>query len=127
MVIGFHLLLSLRASLAPVVAVGKDGSDAGGGGGVVLLTPFGTAIEAGQLPSIETAGPLGQYLLFASPEVNIGRDAVSMLIRNQADLSAQWPVLRNVSRDGHTLYIAVKAIDGNSISGLSNVVLLNLR
>lgn len=111
-----------------VLALQENKLDAGAGSdndAVILFTPYGTTLYGGELPVIETSNNATEYLMFASPEVTIGDNAASALIPNANDLVEQWPGLASLAVD-NKLYIAVKTIDGNNLSSLSNSVLLRL-
>lgn len=79
----------------------------------------------GSTPQINLSNGASEYLLYASDTLQMGTDTVSVLIRSNTDLDKFWPMMMEMTTDNQ-LFIAVKSVDGNTISSLSNVVLIAL-
>lgn len=99
------------------------GTNAATASQVTLNTEYGSTVYG--TPEIVISDGAGEYLLYVSGSMQMNDDAVSVLIRSQADLEKLWPQLVGLGVDGQ-IYIAVKSINSTSISSLSNVVMLNL-
>ncbi len=91
----------------------------------LLTTPQGSAVSLGDIPAITIQNSTGQYLLYVAATPQVSNDSASVLIADDADLFAAWPVLSALAEDGE-IYIAVKTIDGDITSNRSNIVLLYL-
>lgn len=92
---------------------------------VILQTPYGSIVQDGQLPEITLSNNAPEYLLYVSPTIIMDSNAISVLIKNPSDLDRFWPMLLDIAEEDH-LFIAVKGINNNTISSLSNIIKINL-
>jgi hypothetical protein len=93
---------------------------------VILLTESGTTVFDGEIPEISTSDQSNEYQLFVSKNFGMDSNTVSFLIKSHEDLEELWPTMTEIT-NSEQLYIAVKTITGNTISNLSNSVLINLQ
>lgn len=93
---------------------------------ILLQTPYGSNATYFEAPNIVLSNNADNYLLYVSDTPRI--DAVSqssVMINDVNTLNAIWADLVANDND-NKVYIAVKTIDGDSLSDISNAVLINL-
>ena len=87
----------------------------------VIISDNQSVLYANQVPTFTTNTNSSQMLVYVSSTLTMNTDTVSVLIHNSSDLSTQWSELKTLAQN-NKIYIAVKTIDGNNISSLSNIL-----
>ncbi|MDQ7043012.1 MAG: hypothetical protein Q9M34_05710 [Sulfurimonas sp.] len=88
---------------------------------VIISSGFQSVLYANDIPNftINIAAP--QMLIYVSSSMTMDTNTVSVLIANPDELAEKWPSLKTLAQN-NKIYIAIKTIDGNTISSLSNVL-----
>jgi hypothetical protein len=60
-------------------------------------------------------------LVYISSNIEIALTSTAILVHSSDDLQTKWEELQKIAKDGH-IYIAVRAINGSTISAMSNVL-----
>jgi hypothetical protein len=94
---------------------------------VLLTTEYGVELTHQELPTIEYNNNSSEYLLYIASSPKINSNSTSFLIRNHKDLKRVWGQIVGTFAKNARLFIAIKTIDGNSISNLSNTILINVQ
>lgn len=93
---------------------------------IILQTPYGSSATYNEAPTIVLSNNATQYLLYVSNSPRI--DAVSqsaVMVTEESTLNMLWTDLVAGDEDAK-VYIAVKTIEGDTLSDISNAVLINL-
>lgn len=88
---------------------------------LIITQENGSVLYDNQVPSFTTSIEAPQMLIYVSSSLTIDSNTITILVNNQSDLEAQWDKLKTLAKN-NKIYIAVKTIDGNTISSLSNVL-----
>jgi len=80
-----------------------------------------TVLYANQVPEFSMNIQAPQMLIYVSSTLTMQTDTISVLVNNSSDLEQQWAELKTLATN-NKIYIAVKTIDANTISSLSNVL-----
>jgi len=80
-----------------------------------------TVLYANQVPEFTLNTEASQMLIYVSSSLTMQSDTITILVNNPSDLAQQWSELKTLANN-NKIYIAVKTIDGNVISSLSNVL-----
>jgi len=88
---------------------------------VLISADNNTVLYANQVPEFTLNHEASQMLVYVSSSLTMQSDTITILINNPSDLAQQWSELKTLA-DNNKIYIAVKTIDGNTISSLSNVL-----
>ena len=88
---------------------------------VVISSLNGSTLFAGAAPFIGMNVIVPEYLVYVSSSMTMNSNTMSVLVHNQLELQALWSNLVTLS-DNNKIYVAIKTIDGNVISSLSNVL-----
>ncbi len=91
----------------------------------VLITSDVLTINTGVAPTFTISTTTPEYVVYVSSTLVMGTNTTSIIVHNNDELQAQWAQLETLSTDGN-IYIAVKTIDANTISSLSNVLTFNI-
>ena len=89
--------------------------------GVYITQGFQTTLFSGEAPAFVMSATSSEYLVYVSSSMTMDTNTISVLVHNPAELAAQWSYLESLASD-HKIYVAVKTIENNSISSLSNVL-----
>lgn len=92
--------------------------------GVYLIQGYQTTLYRGEAPRFEMSQNSSEYLVYVSSSMTMNTNTVSVLVHNQSELSELWSQLEALTAD-HKIFVAVKIIENNSISSLSNVLSYN--
>jgi len=114
-----ELMADLAVDIAEIKANTSGGSTAVEG--VYITQGFQTTLYSGEAPTFTMSAPTAEYLVYVSSSMTMDTNTISVLVHNQEELATQWSHLETLAND-HTIYIAVKTIQNNSISSLSNVL-----
>jgi hypothetical protein len=126
----------LLADLTNDIANGRSTTTSSSGGtstpvyegsNVLLTTEYGLEVAHDEEPNITYNNDDDEYLLYISTTMKFNSNATSFLIRSNSDLRRVWGQIVSTFSDGAKLFIAIKTIDGNDISNLSNAVLINIQ
>ncbi len=115
----------LMADVATQMQSGGCSDSGSSASTALLLTPYGTHVWPGDVPNIYIENQTEQYLLYAGASPQLSNDSVAFLVRDNDSLAEAWSYLSELAENGK-IFIAVKTIDGNSISSLSNATLITL-
>jgi len=88
---------------------------------VVISSNSQSVLYANQTPNFTLNTEAPQMLIYISSSLTMQSDTISVLVNNPSDLEQQWSELKTLAHN-NKIYIAVKTIDGNTISSLSNVL-----
>ena len=88
---------------------------------VLISADNNTVLYANQVPEFTLNNEASQMLIYVSSSLTMQSDTITILVNNPSDLAQQWSELKTLA-DNNKIYIAVKTIDGNVISSLSNVL-----
>jgi len=88
---------------------------------LIITQDNGSILYANQIPSFTTSIEAPQMLIYVSSSLTIDSNTITVLVNNQSDLEAQWDKLKTLAKNDK-IYIAVKTINGNTLSSLSNVL-----
>lgn len=90
--------------------------------GTALTSPLDNATLTSTAPTITTIPAASVYLLYASttPTFSAG-NTISLYVDSTVALDAKWSQIVTYA-NGATIYLAVKRIDGSTISSISNGV-----
>ena len=93
--------------------------------GTALTSPIDNAILTSTAPAITTIPAASIYLLYASttPTFSAG-NTISLYVDSAGALDSKWAQIVTYA-NGETIYLAVKRIDGSTISSISNGVKVN--
>lgn len=91
----------------------------------VLISSDVTTISTGVAPIFTISTVTPEYVVYVSSTLVMSTNTTSIIVHNNDELQAQWSQLEALSTDGN-IYIAVKSIDNNTISSLSNVLTFNI-
>ena len=92
----------------------------------ILNTPWGTQVNGNNPPPININHYNGAYMLYASPNGAMDSSSMQVLIHNESELITTWLQLKQLANN-NLLYIAVRTVNGNQVSGLSNAVQILLQ
>lgn len=88
----------------------------------VIITAIGsTTLGYFDEPDFSISQTTSEYLVYVSSSLAMNTNTMSVLVHNNAELAAMWKDLNNLAVL-NKIYIAVKTIEGNTISSLSNVL-----
>lgn len=106
------------------IAMGRNSTTQNGA--VLLLTPYGSYATSNEAPIISLSNYAPNYLLYVSqsPRINAVSSS-SVMISDTVPLARVWPDI-TAGLENSKIYIAVKTIDGDTLSDISNAVLINL-
>jgi hypothetical protein len=92
---------------------------------IVISSDSNDFVNKDQIPrfTINTTAP--QILIYISSTLVMKNNTTSILINNYSDLAQHWAELK-IPLNQDKIYIAIKVIDGNTISSLSNVLTYNV-
>ena len=90
--------------------------------GIALISPVDNDTLSSTAPDITTTPAASIYLLYASttPTFSAG-NTISLYVDSEEALNAKWSQIVTYA-NGETIYLAVKRIDGSTISSISNGV-----
>ena len=88
---------------------------------VIITNSSQIPLSGNALPSFSVNEQAPQMLVYVSSSVIIDTNSVSVLVNDVADLGQNWDQLKTLANN-NKIYIAVKTINGNTISSLSNVL-----
>ena len=88
---------------------------------VIISSDSQSVLYGEQTPTFTSNVEAPQMLIYVSSSLTMGSDTVSILVNNPSELATQWQALKSLATD-NKIYIAIKTIDGNVISSLSNVL-----
>ena len=91
----------------------------------VMLSVYRDTIWSNETPSLNVSGSNDGYILYVSSSI-FNTDSTSVIIKNSNDLYKFWPLLKNAANNNNKIYLAAKAINGSSLSALSNSVEITL-
>ena len=82
---------------------------------------YQTTLYNGEAPRFELSDGSSQYLLYVSSSAIMNTDTTAILVKSSYDLSVRWRDLQALANN-YKIYVAVKSINGNTISSLSNII-----
>ena len=82
---------------------------------------YQTTLYNGEAPRFNLSDGSSQYLLYVSSSAIMNTDTTAILIKSSYDLNTRWSNLQELAQN-YKIYVAVKSINGNTISSLSNIV-----
>ncbi|MDF1880206.1 hypothetical protein JHD50_02620 [Sulfurimonas sp. MAG313] len=82
---------------------------------------FQTTLYNGEVPRFTLSNASNEYLLYVSSSATMDTNTISILVKSSYDLTTRWNSLQKLARN-YKIYIAVKSINANNISSLSNVI-----
>ena len=82
---------------------------------------FQTTLYNGEAPRFNLSDNASQYLLYVSSSAVMNTDTVAVLVKSSHDLDTRWKDLQSLANN-YKIYVAVKSINDNTISSLSNVI-----
>jgi len=88
---------------------------------LIISSANGDTLVPGQAPVIAPSYEAPEYLAYVSSTLAISSTTTAILVHSNEELAEKWSQLESLSRDGK-IYIAVRTIDGENISSLSNVL-----
>jgi len=88
---------------------------------LLISADSNTVLYANQVPEFSMNIQAPQMLIYVSSSLTMQTNTISILVNNSSDLEQQWSELKTLASN-NKIYIAVKTIDGNTISSLSNVL-----
>ncbi|PHR56386.1 MAG: hypothetical protein COA44_08500 [Arcobacter sp.] len=91
----------------------------------VLINSDVLTITSGVAPTFTISDLPTEYVVYVSSTLIMSTTTTSLIIHNNDELQAQWFELEALSTNGN-IYIAVKSINANTISSLSNVLTFNI-
>jgi len=82
---------------------------------------FQTTLYNGETPRFDLSDNSSQYLLYVSSSPIMDTETRAILVKSPYDLSTRWRDLQALANN-YKIYVAVKSINGNTISSLSNII-----
>jgi len=82
---------------------------------------YQTTLYNGEAPRFQISDGSSQYLLYVSSSAIMNTDTTAVLVKSSYDLDTRWKDLQALANN-YKIYVAVKSINGNEISSLSNVI-----
>jgi len=91
---------------------------------IILKDSTQEILYTSDAPLFTISNQTSEYLVYVSSSMTMTTNTVSILVHNQEELESLWNNLESLSSDSK-IYIAVKTIQDNKISSLSNVLTYN--
>lgn len=113
-----ELMADLTVNVAALQANGSDNSSVGT---VLISQTTETVLYEDEAPQFSTNSNTTEMLVYVSSSMTMDSNTISILVKDADALQANWANLKTLAKD-NKIYIAVKTIDGNTISSLSNVL-----
>ena len=88
---------------------------------VVISQNFQPLLYANEAPNFTTSSDAPQMLVYVSSSITMDTNSISVLVNNTDELTQHWSDLKALAQN-NKIYVAIKTIDGNNISSLSNVL-----
>ena len=88
---------------------------------VIISSNDQSVLSDNDIPNFTSNSDAPQMLLYISSSLTMTTDTISILVTDTSDLAQQWNQLKTLTNN-NKIYVAVKTIDGNQISSLSNVL-----
>jgi hypothetical protein len=88
---------------------------------VIISSDFQTLLSPNDIPSFTTNINAKNMLIFISSTRAMNTNTINVLVKNNAELAQKWSDLNSLAIH-NKIYIAIKVINDNSISSLSNVL-----
>lgn len=88
---------------------------------VVITSLNGSTLWGTQAPMISLNVAATEYLVYVSSSMTMNTNTISVLVHNNLELQSLWGNLMGLALNNQ-IFIAVKTIDANTISSLSNVL-----
>lgn len=88
---------------------------------VIISNETQNVLDASDVPIFTSNTTSTQTLVYVSSSMTMDTNTVSVLVNSNEDLASKWSELKGLARE-NKIYLAIKSIDGNSISSLSNVL-----
>jgi len=82
---------------------------------------FQTTLNNGEVPVFQLSDNSSQYLLYVSSSAIMNTDTTAILVKDSNDLETRWNDLQALANN-YKIYVAVKSINENDISSLSNII-----
>jgi hypothetical protein len=115
----------LMANMVVDLAEIKSGNTASGtsttANSVFITAVGGTTLGYWDRPQFDISKTTPEYLVYVSASLSFTTNTISVLVHNNEELADMWNDLNDV-RTSSKIYIAVKTIENNTISSLSNVL-----
>jgi HAMP domain-containing protein len=87
----------------------------------VLISSDTLTISTDEAPSFTISTATPEYVVYVSSTLVMNTNTTSVIVHNYDELQEKWAQLKTLAANGQ-VHIAVKTIDNNSISSLSNVL-----
>ncbi len=87
----------------------------------VLIASDTLTISTDEAPNFTISTATPEYVVYVSSTLVMNTNTTSVIVHNYDELQEKWAQLKTLAANGQ-VHIAVKTIDNNSISSLSNVL-----
>jgi len=87
----------------------------------ILTQGFFTTLYSSDTPEFTLNSTPNEYIVYVSSSFNMTNNKQRVIVKNKSEFDAKWSELRTLAQNNY-IYLAVKTIDGNGISSLSNVI-----
>jgi len=114
----------IMATMATDIAAIRNGSNTTTAtGNTIFITgdSYQTTLYNGEVPRFQISDGSSSYLLYVSASAIMDTDTIAILVNSSYDLNTRWRDLQALANN-YKIYIAVKSINSNDISSLSNVI-----
>jgi hypothetical protein len=88
---------------------------------VIISNAANNVLNTGDIPAFTTTLATEDMLVYVSSTMSMSTNTISVLVTPDETLESKWAELQTLAKDGK-IYLAIKTIDGNNISSLSNVL-----
>lgn len=114
-----QLMADMTVELAQVSA--SVASLEGTAAPTVLISSDTLTISVDEAPRFTISTTTPEYVVYVSSTLIMNTNTTSVIVHNYDELQAKWAQLKALAVNGQ-IHVAVKTIDNNSISSLSNVL-----
>lgn len=88
---------------------------------VIISNTASNVLSTGDIPTFTTTLSTEEMLIYVSSTMSMSTNTISVLVTPDETLESKWRELQTLAKDGK-IYLAIKTIDANNISSLSNVL-----
>ena len=116
------LTLDLANVASDVGSIKTGGTTTTGGASTLLISQnYQSHLYYNQTPNFSLSESSSEYIVYVSSTLTMDSNTISVVVRNNAELANHWQQLQSLANN-YKIYVAVKSINGNNISSLSNVL-----